>query len=216
MEAVIAALMVALAVGGVWFLGRLVWRAEREARARVATGPGGRPEELDEPRADEDEQARAARFSEALLSLPLMAPPPTADATSWMMNQGPPQFGLMPEPAAVVRLARQVEGIARTTEPEARALIVESAVEVLLRSVEWRRAEEIHHLLIQVLGELGDEGTLPVLDTLAAQRAFDDEEKKALAQARRRIDARLEARRGRLTMSTVGGELGLAPERDPG
>lgn len=214
MEAVIAALMVALAMGGVWFLGRLVWRAEREARER---GPVARVLDVEgEAPVFVNERARADHFSESLLSLPLMAPPPTADATSWMMNQGPPQFGLMPEPGAVVRLMRQVDAVARTTDPEARRLVVESAVEVLLRSVEWRRAEEIHHLLIQVLGELGDEGTLPVLDTLAAERAFDDEEKKALAQARRRIDARLEARRGRLTMSTVGGELGLAPERDQG
>lgn len=212
MEGFLATLLVALAVGGVWFVGRLVWRAEREARER---GPVAREleVEVDAP-VFVDERARAEHFSESLLSLPLMAPPPTADATSWMMNQGPPQFGLMPEPGAVVRLARQVDAVARTTDPEARSLVVESAVEVLLRSVEWRRAEEVHHLLIQVLGELGDEKTLPVLDALAAERSFDDEEKKALAQARRRIDARLEARRGRLTMATVGGELGLVSERD--
>lgn len=212
MEGLVATLLVSLALGGVWFVGRLVWRAEREARARVHTAreldvDGDAPELV-------DERARAEHFSESLLSLPLMAPPPTADATSWMMNQGPPQFGLMPEPGAVVRLARQVDAVARTTEPEARGLIVESAVEVLLRSVEWRRAEEVHHMLILVLGELGDERTLPVLDALAAERSFDDEEKKALAQARRRIDARLEARRGRLAMSTDGGELGLASDRE--
>lgn len=212
MEGLLATLLVALAVGGVWFVGRLVWRAEREARER-----GHSVRELDvvgDAPVFVDERARAEHFSESLLSLPLMAPPPTADATSWMMNQGPPQFGLMPEPGAVVRLARQVDAVTRTTDPEVRSLVVESAVEVLLRSVEWRRAEEVHHLLIQVLGELGDEKTLPVLDALAAERSFDDEEKKALAQARRRIDARLEARRGRLTMSTVGGELGLVSERD--
>lgn len=212
MEGFVATLLVALAVGGVWFVGRLVWRAEREARER-----GHSVRELDVEGGDPvfvDERARAEHFSESLLSLPLMAPPPTADATSWMMNQGPPQFGLMPEPGAVAKLARQVDAVARTTDPEARSLVVESAVEVLLRSVEWRRAEEVHHLLIQVLGELGDEMTLPVLDALAAERSFDDEEKKALMQARRRIDTRLEARRGRLTMATVGGELGLVSDRE--
>lgn len=212
MQDMVAALMIALAVGGVGFVVRLVWRAEREARARGleardTDGEGEAP-------VFEDERARAEHFSEALLSLPLMVPPPTADATSWMMNQGPPQFGLMPEPGAVVRLARQVDAVARTVDAEARAVVVESAVEVLLRSVEWRRAEEVHHLLIQVLGELGDEKTLPVLDALAAARSFDDEEKKALAQARQKIDTRLEARRGRLTMSTGGGELGLVSDRD--
>jgi hypothetical protein len=215
MEELVAALLVVFAVGGVWFLGRLVWRAEREARDRARTGVGARPDlEEASPNEDEDEATRATRFSEALLSLPLRAPPPTSDATSWMMNQGPPQFGLMPEPGAVSRLMRQVDAVTRTSAPEARALIVESAVEVLLRSVEWRRAEEVHHLLIHVLGELGDEGTLPVLDALAAERSFDDDEKKALAQARRRIDARLEARRGRLAMANVGGELGLVSDRE--
>lgn len=45
MQDVVAALMIALAVGGVGFVVRLVWRAEREARARglevtMSTGGG--------------------------------------------------------------------------------------------------------------------------------------------------------------------------------
>lgn len=197
--------------------------AEEQLEAEAAAPGEGEPETALDPdtleallvnaleREPQGEEA-ARLLSDMLLTLELVVPAPSIEhATTWLMNQGPPQFGLMPHPAAVERVARHLPAMVAFVAPERRQLLVDSGVEVLLRSIEWRRAEELHHLLIHLLGELGDESTLPVLDQLALERSFDDDEKKALVLARGRIDGRLMARRGRLSLSSDGGELSLLP-----
>lgn len=212
-EGLTMALLLGLAGVGGWLLVRLVLRAEREARQRAQ-------QRIDEARDEEadatlDEVDLAEHFAEELLSLPLVVPAPSVGgATTWMMNQGPAQFGLMPEPHAVKRLVEDLEVVVRVQDVAAREKLVAAAVEVLLRSIEWRNAEEVHHLLIHILGELGDEHTLPVLDGLAAERAFDQEEKKAMVRARSRVEERLDARRGRLAVSDEGGELAFSHRQD--
>jgi len=220
---------------GVWLLFRLLAPATSDSErpaAALSRDPADPPDSDPEPEpelAPDDEvkleaalardplsEESALHLADVLLTLELVVPPPSTEhATTWLMNQGPPQFGLMPHPAAVERVAYRLPAMVAFVSTSARTILVEAGVEVLLRSVEWRRAEDIHHLLIHLLGELGDESTLPILDRLAHERSFDDDEKKALSTARARIDSRLMARRGRLSLPSDGGELSLIPARTP-
>lgn len=217
-EEVATLVFIAVVVGaGGWLVFGLIRRAEREAQTRTTLEGDVGNVGVDEVDVDEAPDMLGVpsteRFADVLLTLPLVVPP--ADPSfSWLMNQGPLQFGLMPEPAVVAWLESQAEEVVQRCDDDSRKVLVESATEVLLRSIEWRKAEAIHHLLIYVLGELGDADTLPVLDELAEERAFDDDEKKALAGARRRIDTRLEARRGQLAVVTEGGELAFARDEE--
>jgi len=155
----------------------------------------------------------AVLLTEGLESVELVVPPAASNpATAWLMNQGPVQFGLMPNPGAVARIRGWLVAVMKWKTDEARKVALDSGLELLRRSLEWRRAEALHEALIAAIGALGEEPELAALDLLLLERSLDDDEKKALVAAKREIRARSRARRGRLAFAADGGHLAMAPD----